>query len=95
MRRLWQVAFGPKLTSFFRARLQVETWSELVSLDERAFGTPVYRGVNAAELRGRLDCCRLREGKIVTEPFGRPSRQPRLPMPDPETSRPAKARRSG
>ena len=92
---LWQVAFGPELTSFVRARLQVEAWSDLVSVDERAFGKPILRDIDAAELRARLNCGRLRGGKIVTEPFGRPSRQPRLPMLAPETSRPAKARHSG
>ena len=52
---LWRVRFGPKLTAFCRRQLSQVPWSDLVSLDARAFRSPVLRYLDRSRLLERLD----------------------------------------
>jgi hypothetical protein len=75
---LWQVRFGPKLTSFVRRQLDQENWAALVRLDEKAFTLPVLRHYDPSRIRARLSQDVTFGEKLVSEPFGAPRQQ--LPL---------------
>lgn len=74
--KLWQVAFGPKLSAFSLRHLNSENWSKLVSIDKQAFNFSVLDKIDVNDLRKALENYR-HDGS--TEPFGSSLVQPELP----------------
>lgn len=47
---LWRVNFGPRLTQFSKKCLEDISWDELVTIDSRAFSTPVLKHLDRSRI---------------------------------------------
>jgi hypothetical protein len=75
-----QTRFGPRLTDFVRRHLHEEAWPRLMEVDTSAFRFPVLKKHLYRDICYRLEQVKYFGGIEVTEPFGAPREQLRLPI---------------
>lgn len=77
---LWNVRFGPKLTSFCIRQLESQTWEGLVARDRRVFGSPVLAFVDPEAVYRQLRTPTDVAGRMVSWPVPCWDRQLQLPL---------------